>query len=118
MRKIKWQGVSSRARLTYMSSASQQKRRQNCQYARNVSNSKLMKFKESEVTLNEEQHNEMYTIVERTKDDDLEKLFKEGDEHGVGEMMKDIWFTDKKCQIQQFSHDQVSNSKEIAFQQS
>ena len=47
MRKIKWQSVSSRAMLTYMSPASQQKRQQNCQYAQNVLNSKLMKYKES-----------------------------------------------------------------------
>ena len=47
MRKIKWQSVSSRAMLTYMFPASQQKRQQNCQYAQNVLNSKLMKYKES-----------------------------------------------------------------------
>ena len=54
----------------------------------------------------------MYTFAEN---DDLEKLFKEGYEHGVGEMMKEIWFTDKKRQTQQSSHDQASNGKEIAF---
>ena len=44
-------------------------------------------------------------------DDDLEKLFKEGNEHGVGDIMKDVWFTDKKRQIQEFSHDQLINGK-------
>ena len=72
---------------------------------------KLAKYQESEVTLNEEQHSEMCTIMERTNDDDLEKLFKEGNEHGVGDIMKDVWFTDKKRQIQEFSHDQSSNGK-------
>ena len=88
-----------------MSPASQQKRRQNAQYSRNISLMKLAKYQESEVTLNEEQHIEMCTIMEKTNDDDLEKLFKEGNEHGVGDIMKDVWFTDKKRQIQEFSHD-------------
>jgi len=47
----------------------------------------------------------MCSIVERTKNDDLEKLFKEGNEHGVWELMKEIWFTDKKRQTQQFTYD-------------
>ena len=42
-----------------------------------------MKYKESEVILNEEQHNEMYTqLLKELRmmiNDDLEKLFKEGD---------------------------------------
>jgi len=80
--------------------ASQQKRQQNSQYARNLSARKLSKYRESEVTLNEEQHNEMVTIFERTKSDELDKLFKESNEHGVGELMKAIWFTDKKRQSQ------------------
>ena len=61
--------------------------------------------------LNEEQHTEMCSIVERTENDDLEKLFKEGNEHGVGELMKEIWFTDKKRQTQQFANDQAANGK-------
>ena len=92
-----------------MSPASQLKRRKNSQYARNSLARKLSKYSESEVTLNEEQHNEMYTIVERTENDELDKLFKEGNEHGVGELMKEIWFTDKKRQSQQFAKDQAAN---------
>ena len=53
----------------------------------------------------------MCSIVERTKNDDLEKLFKEGNEHGVWELMKEIWFTDKKRQTQQFANDQVANGE-------
>ena len=110
-RKVKRQSVSSKARLSYMSPASQLKRRQNAQYSRNLSAHKLAKYKESEVTLNEEQHAEMCTIVEKAGNDDLEKLIKEGNEHGVGELMKEIWFTDKKRQTQQFANDQAANGK-------
>ena len=53
----------------------------------------------------------MCSIVERTKNDDLEKLLKEGNEHGVGELMKEIWLTDRKRQIQQFTNDQATNGE-------
>lgn len=110
-RKVKQQSASSKARLCYMSPASQLKRHQNIQYARSLSAQKLAKYGENEVTLSEEQNSEMCAIVEKTKDDDLEKLLKEGNEHGVGELMKEIWFTDKKCQVQQFANDQTANGK-------
>ena len=94
-----------------MSPASQLKRQQNVQYTQNLSARKLAKHEESEVTLNEEQHTEMCSIVERTENDDLEKLFKEGNEHGIGELMKEIWFTDKKRQTQQSANDQAANGE-------
>lgn len=108
-RKVKRQSASSKARLSFMSPASQLKRRQNAQYTRKLSARKLAKYNESEVMLNEEQHTEMCNIVERTENDDLEKLLMEGNEHGVGELMKEIWFTDKKRQTQQFANDQAAN---------
>ena len=61
--------------------------------------------------LNEEQYTKMCSIVKRIENDDLEKMFKEGNEHGVGELMKEIWFTDKKRQTQQFANDQAANGK-------
>ena len=57
----------------------------------------------------------MCAIVEKTKDDDLEKLFKEGNEHGVGELMKEIRFTDKERQVQQFANDQAAYGKFHCF---
>jgi len=53
----------------------------------------------------------MCSIVERTENDDLEKLFMERNEHGVGELMKEIWFTNKKGQTQQFANDQAANGE-------
>ena len=110
-RKVKHQSASSKARLSYMSPASQLKRQQNAQYTHKLSAQKLAKYEENEVILNEEQHTEMCSIAERTKNDDLEKLLKEGNEHGVGELMKEIWFTDRKRQIQQFANDQATNGE-------
>ena len=41
------------------------------------------------------------------------KILKEGDEHGVGDIMKEIWVTDKKGKQQQFKGDQANNSKVV-----
>ena len=93
----------------YMSPASQQKRKSNAQSKRSNMMRKLEKFSEADVTLNDEQHNEMCSLVERISDEDLGKNFLEGSEHGVGDLMKDIWYTDSKRQRQQFLQDQSKN---------
>ena len=108
-RKIKRQQPSSRARLQYMSPASQQKRKQLAQYERSSSIRKLNRFEESEVVLNDEQNEEMSVVMGAVQDEELEKLFQEGDQHGVGSLMKTIWFTDKERQKKDFSQDQAKN---------
>ena len=72
---------------------------------------KLEKCSESDVTLNDEQHDEMCAIVESIRTEELEKILLEGSEHGVGDLMKEIWYTDSKRQKQQFLHDQSKNGK-------
>jgi len=57
-KKINRQALSSRARLTYLSPASQAKRKQNSQMERN-SDKKLRKHEKTELMLDEEQHDEM-----------------------------------------------------------
>ena len=74
-----------------MSPASQQKRKSNAQSERSDMMRKLEKCSEADVTLNDEQHNEMCLLVERISDADLRKIFLEGSEHGVGDLRKDIW---------------------------
>ena len=112
-RKIKRQSASSRAKLVNMSPYSQQKRKQNVQNARTNSFKKLTKYEESEIILDGEQHDEMCSIVENTEAEVLAKIFEEGDEHGVGDIMKEIWVTDKKREQQQFKGDQANNSKVV-----
>ena len=109
-RKIKRQKPSSRARLSYMSPASQAKRRTLAQYERTNNIQKLQKYEESEVTLDDEQHSEMCQIMENIGTHDLEMLYKEGDEHGVRKVMQDIWITDKERQRNEFASDQATNS--------
>lgn len=72
---------------------------------------KLEKCSEADVTLYDQQHNEMCSLVERISDEDLGKIFLEGSEHGVGDLMKNIWYTDSKRQRQQFLQDQSKNGK-------
>ena len=111
-RKIKQQLPSSRARLQYMSPLSQKKRKLYAQYERTSNIRKLGKYEDSELVLNEEQNEEMHVIMEAIQPEELEKLFQEGDQHDVGNLMKKkIWFTDKQHQNSKFSCDQVRNSK-------
>ena len=58
---------------------------------RNNDEIKLTKF---EKTLAEEQHNEMCIIVDRIEEvgkDDLEKVFADGDVHGVSAQIREVW---------------------------
>jgi len=110
-RKLKRQLSSSQARLSYMSSASWQKRKCHAQSERSNLLRKVEKFSQSDVTLTDEQHDEMCAIVEGIRTEELEKIFLEGSEHGVGDLMREIWYTDSKRQKQQFLHDQSKNGK-------
>ena len=94
-----------------MSPTSQAKRKKLAQYERTSNIRKLKKYEHNEVTLDDEQNDEMCNIVEQIRTEDLEKLCKEGDEHGVGRIMKGLWITDNKRKRQEFNIDQVKNSK-------
>jgi len=62
----------------------------------------LAKYEKTEVTLADEQHEEMSTIVNQIEErgkDELEKIFAEGDTHGVGVQVREVWITDKRQQL-------------------
>ena len=109
-RKIKRQNPSSRAKLSYMSPASQAKRKKLAQYER-TSNIRKLTNLEEEISLDDEQHEEMCNVVQRIGDVELDKLCEEGDKHGVGSIMKGIWITDKDRRNKEFFDDQATNSK-------
>ena len=73
-----------------MSPASQQRRKSNAQSERSSVLRKLEKCSKADVTLNDEQHDEMCLLAERISDEDLGKNFLEGSEHRVGDLMKGI----------------------------
>ena len=94
-----------------MSLASQQNRRSNAQTAISNMMRKLKRCSEADVTLTDDQHEEICSIVCEISDEELEKVFLEGSEHGVSELMKEVWYTDSKRQQQQYLHDQSSNGE-------
>ena len=114
-KKVKRQTASSRARLTYMSPASQLKRKQNASMERGIDKRKLAKYESTEITLADEQHTQMCDIVnviDGTVGDDLQKIFEEGEIHGVSSKLREIWITDKRQNIEQFQQDQARNGKQ------
>ena len=92
-RKLKRQAVSSKARLMYMSPASQLKRKQNASMERGIDKRKLARFENTEITLADEQHTHMCDVMNAINSaavDDLQKIFEEGASHGVGSKLKEI----------------------------
>ena len=111
-RKIKRQAPSSRARLTYMSPGSQLKRKRRIAMERSVDKRKLARYEPTEVTLADQQHTEMCNVmdtIDQVAVEDLESIFEEGEAHGVGAKLREIWTTDKREQKEQFQKDQAKN---------
>jgi hypothetical protein len=50
------------------------------------------------------------TTIENQCLDELENLFHEGESHGVGTRMREIWNGDKRAMRDQFMKDQMLNS--------
>ena len=97
-KKLRKQQPFSRARLQHMSSAGRQACKYFAQYKRSNNIQKLARLEENEIILDNEQHEEMSAAVEAVQVEELEKLFQEGEQHGVGSLLKNVWFTDKDCQ--------------------
>ena len=79
-KKLNRQGSSSRAHLTYMSPASQKKRRVNQQNERK-NLKKLLQYDNTTVTLDDHQADELSavtSIIENNHQEELEKLYCEG----------------------------------------
>ena len=55
--------------------------------------------------MGDEQHTQMCNVVDAIDHiavDDLQHIFEEGEAHGVGDKLKEIWTTDKRQQLEQF----------------
>ena len=80
-KKVKRQSSSSHAKLSYMSPSSQLQRKDNQKKEKYIMNRKLNNYEETELSLDDEQNDEMSSLVstiEREHSDELEKLFSEG----------------------------------------
>ena len=73
----------------------------------------LKKYECVEVSLNDEQHDDMCAIIDKISQSEfcLNDLFVEGDKHGVGQVIKDLWEMDKRKIKEEFMRDQKKNSE-------
>ena len=53
----------------------------------------------------------MCNVMKTIEEVDLEKVFVEGDSHGVEDKIRELWLTDKRQQSKQFHADQAKNGK-------
>lgn len=75
---------------------------------------KLDTYEHTEVPLDDDQDEEMgriVTTIEQRCSSELERLFVEGDKHGIGSKLRDIWESDTKREKDEFQEDQLKNSK-------
>ena len=77
------------------------------QYERTNTMRKLAKYEDCEIALDHNQNEEMCKVVQSIGDNDLEKLYEEGEKHGVGKFVKEIWITDVEQRRKQFRSDQA-----------
>ena len=85
---------------------------------RGVDKRKLVKYQTTEVTLADEQHTQMCNVmdaIDRVATDDLQRIFEEGEAHGVGGKLREIWTTDKREQKEQFQKDKARNGKGLGL---
>lgn len=117
-RKKKRHDPSSSARLSYMSPNSQLQRHKK-KVQRDSSRRKLRQYDHMEVPLDNDQDEEMTKVVSTIEQEcsvELELLFSEGDKHGVGSRMREIWNADKRSKdVDEFRSDQCINSKLVCI---
>ena len=52
-------------------------------------------------------------VIEDNCSRELEAIISEGEKHGVGSRMRDVWTNDKRATYDEFMNDQSRNSKLI-----
>ena len=115
--KMKRQQPSSHCPLKYMSPTSQKKRKENTQQERTQQIVKLQKYAHTELTLDDEQNDELTKLIatiEERGDEEVEKILKEADSSGAGEAVREIWQMDKMRMKKEFSDDQEKNCESHA----
>ena len=96
-----------------MSPASLKKRRSNTQQERNKDKNALAKYRHMEVTLDDDQNDEMVDIMDKIDTvgkQTLEEIFMDAESSGVGRSVRKIWEDDKR-NTKDVKKDQKRNSK-------
>ena len=97
--KVKRQQPSSNCPLKYMSPSSQKRRKENTQRERAKDRLQLQKFSHTELTLDDEQHDELSQLMDAIEDKggkEVEEVLQDADMHGVGDSLREIWEMDKQ----------------------
>jgi len=105
---------SSHYKKKYLSPASTAVRNKAAQAERSADKAKLAKHEELDVPLDDEQSDELCAImkrIEETYSNELDKIFQEGDDHAVGDLVRNSWEKDKLNAKSQFYKDQQINGK-------
>lgn len=75
---------------------------------------KLAKYENTEITLADEQHTQMCDVINAIDGEAVDDFFEEGESHGVGSKLKEIWTTDRRQRIKQFQQYQARNGKQCS----
>ena len=113
--KLQRQQPSSNYKLKHLSPASAQKRKKATQRERSADKAKLAKYEHLDVTLDDDQNDELNAVIEKIEEqhnDELGKVFQEGEAKSkhIGNSMRNIWQSDR-CAQTTFLKDQLRNSK-------
>ena len=85
-----------------MSPANQLQCKSNSKVERSNDRRKLIKYESTDITLADEQHEDMCTLTNKINDvgnEDLQRIFTEGDSYGVGDKVREIWETDSNNRL-------------------
>ncbi len=105
----KRQQPTSHFPLKFMSPSSQKKREKNAQRNRSKI---LQKYSHTELSLDDEQHEELSRLVnaiDEQEGDDLNQLLSDVGTHGVRDAVNEIWQMDKRKMKDAFAKDQSEN---------
>lgn len=114
--RVKRQQPSSNCPLKYMSPSSQKKRKEYTQRERAKDRSRLQKYSHTELTLDDEQHDELSKLMDAIEEKggkEIEELMQDADSHGVGDSVREIWQMDKQRVKDEFNRDQQKNCEQF-----
>ena len=114
--KVKRQQPDSHCPLKYMSPSSQKKRKEYTQRDRAKHKKLLRKYSHTEVTLDDEQHEELSQLVNAIDENgsaDLDELLQDADSYGMKDAVSEIWQMDKGRMKEIFDAEQCKNCRFI-----
>jgi len=110
---------SSCYKSKYLSPTSTAIRKRAAQRERSRDKAKLARNEDMELLLDNEQSEELSTlmkVIEETCPDKLQEVFQEGDNYSVGNLVRDSWELNKLHAKESFLKDQINNSEYMVLE--